>query len=102
MDDVKSQMEGVSRTYTELANKMADKCGVQNLFGMNHKIRQALGIISIGEGATQGNPHPCPKAGEGGPERSRRSDLAYLQLVFSNSIREHITLAGAAASAAAG
>ncbi len=49
MDDVKNQMEGVTRTYTELDNKMADKGGVQNLFGMNRKIRQALESISIGE-----------------------------------------------------
>ena len=60
MGDVKNQMEGVTRTYTELDNKMADKGGVENLIGMNHKIRQALEIISIGEGTTHGNPHPCP------------------------------------------
>ena len=49
MDDLKNQMEGVTRTYTELDNKMADKGGVQNLFGMNRKIRQVLESISIGE-----------------------------------------------------
>lgn len=49
MDDVKNQMEGVTRTYTELDNKMADKGGVQNLFGMNRKIRQALESITLGE-----------------------------------------------------
>ena len=49
MDDVKNQIEGVTRTYTELDNKIADKGGVQNLFGMNRKIRQALESISIGE-----------------------------------------------------
>ena len=49
MDDVKNQMEGVTRTYTELDKKIADKGGVQNLFGMNRKIRQALESISIGE-----------------------------------------------------
>ena len=49
MDDVKNQMEGVTRTYTELDNKMADKGGVQNLFGMNRKVRQALESITIGE-----------------------------------------------------
>ena len=49
MDDVKNQMEGVTRTYTELDNKMADRGGVQNLFGMNRKIRQALESITIGE-----------------------------------------------------
>jgi len=49
MDDVKNQMEGVTRTYTELDNKMADKGGVQNLFGMNRKIREALESITLGE-----------------------------------------------------
>ena len=37
MDDVKSQMEGVSRVYNELDNKVSDQGGVQNLFGMNAK-----------------------------------------------------------------
>lgn len=49
MDDVKNQMEGVTRTYLELDNKIADKGGVQNLFGMNRKLRQALDSITIGE-----------------------------------------------------
>ena len=49
MDDVKSQMEGVTRVYVELDNKISDKGGVQNLFGMNRKIREALETISIGE-----------------------------------------------------
>ena len=49
MDDVKSQMEGVTRVYVELDNKISDKGGVQNLFGMNRKIREALETISIAE-----------------------------------------------------
>ena len=49
MDDLKSQMEGVSRVYIELDGKISDKGGMQNLFGMNRKIRQALESISIGE-----------------------------------------------------
>ncbi|MSP38346.1 MAG: hypothetical protein EXR70_07635 [Deltaproteobacteria bacterium] len=49
MDDLKNQMESVTRTYTEFDNKIADKGGAQNLFGMNRKIRQALEAISIGE-----------------------------------------------------
>ncbi len=49
MDDVKNQMEGLTRSYTELDNKMVDKGGVQNLFGMNRKLRQALESITIGE-----------------------------------------------------
>jgi hypothetical protein len=46
VDDVKSQMEGVTRVYVELDNKISDKGGVQNLFGMNRKIREALETIS--------------------------------------------------------
>ena len=49
MDELKSQMEGVTRVYIELDNKISDKGGVQNLFGMNRKIRQALESITIGE-----------------------------------------------------
>jgi hypothetical protein len=49
VDDVKGQMEGVTRVYTELDNKISDKGGVQNLFGMNRKIRQALETITLGE-----------------------------------------------------
>lgn len=49
VDDVKSQMEGVTRVYNELDNKISENGGVQNLFGMNRKIRQALESISIGE-----------------------------------------------------
>ena len=48
MDDVKSQMEGVTRVYNELDDKISDG-GVQSLFGMNRKIRQALESISLGE-----------------------------------------------------
>ena len=49
MEDVKGQMEGVTRVYQELDQKISDKGGVQNLFGMNRKIRQALETISLGE-----------------------------------------------------
>ncbi len=42
MDDVKSQMEGVTRIYQQLDEKITDHGGVQNLFGINRKIRQAL------------------------------------------------------------
>ncbi len=49
MDDVKGQMEGVTRVYQQLDQKISDKGGVQNLFGMNRKIRQALESISLGE-----------------------------------------------------
>ena len=49
MDELKSQMEGVTRVYIELDNKISDKGGVQNLFCMNRKIRQALESITIDE-----------------------------------------------------
>lgn len=49
MDDVKSQMEGVTRVYQQLDAKISENGGVQNLFGMHRKIRQALESITIGE-----------------------------------------------------
>jgi len=49
VDDVKSQMEGVTRVYQQLDAKISDNGGVQNLFGMNRKIRQALESITLGE-----------------------------------------------------
>ena len=49
MDDVKSQMEGVTRVYAQLDEKISENGGVENLFGMNRRIRQALESISIGE-----------------------------------------------------
>lgn len=49
MDDVKSQMEGVTRVYAQLDDKISENGGVQNLFGMNRRIRQVLETISLGE-----------------------------------------------------
>ena len=49
MDDVKSQMEGVTRVYQQLDEKITDHGGVQNLFGINRKIRLALESITIGD-----------------------------------------------------
>ncbi|HEU4345528.1 MAG TPA: hypothetical protein VFU31_28600 [Candidatus Binatia bacterium] len=49
MDDVKSQMDGVTRLYLELDDKISANGGAQNLFGMNRKIREALESISMGE-----------------------------------------------------
>ncbi len=49
MDDVKSQMESVTRLYQQLDEKITDDGGMQNLFGMNRKIRQALESITIGD-----------------------------------------------------
>jgi FtsZ-binding cell division protein ZapB len=49
VDDLKGQMEGVTRLYQQLDEKISPNGGVQNLFGMNRKIRQALETITIGE-----------------------------------------------------
>lgn len=49
MEELKNQMEGVTRIYQQLDEKISPNGGVQNLFGMNRKIRQALETISIGE-----------------------------------------------------
>jgi hypothetical protein len=49
VDDVKSQMESVTRLYQQLDEKITDDGGMQNLFGMNRKIRQALESITIGD-----------------------------------------------------
>src|ERR1043166_748343 len=49
VDDVKSQMEGVTRLYQQLDEKITNDGGMQNLLGMNRKIREALEAISIGE-----------------------------------------------------
>jgi hypothetical protein len=42
-------MEGVTRVYQQLDEKITDHGGVQNLFGINRKIRQALESITIGD-----------------------------------------------------
>jgi hypothetical protein len=49
VDDVKSQMEGVTRVYQQLDEKFSEDGGVQNLFGLNRKIRQSLEHITIGD-----------------------------------------------------
>jgi hypothetical protein len=42
-------MEGLARVYQQLDEKITDHGGIQNLFGINRKIRQALESISIGD-----------------------------------------------------
>jgi len=42
-------MEVVTRLYQQLDEKITDNGGMQNLFGMNRKIRQALETITIGD-----------------------------------------------------
>jgi hypothetical protein len=49
MDELKNQMETVARIYQQLDEKITEHGGVQNLFGINRKIRQALETISFEE-----------------------------------------------------
>jgi len=49
MDDVRNQIESVTRSYLELDRKISDNGGAQNLFGMSRKIRQSLETITLGE-----------------------------------------------------
>jgi cob(I)alamin adenosyltransferase len=49
MDEVKSQIESVTRSYMELDRKISDSGGAQNLFGMSRKIRQSLEVVTLGE-----------------------------------------------------
>jgi hypothetical protein len=49
MDELKNQMETVARIYQQLDEKITEHGGVQNLFGINRKIRQALETISFAE-----------------------------------------------------
>jgi hypothetical protein len=42
-------MEGVTRVYQQLDEKFTEDGGVQNLFGLNRKIRQCLEHITIGD-----------------------------------------------------
>ncbi len=49
MDEVKNQMENVTRLYFDIDTKISDHGGVQNLFGLNRKIRETLESISMGE-----------------------------------------------------
>jgi hypothetical protein len=42
-------MEVVTRLYQQLDEKITNDGGMQNLFGMNRKIRQALDSIPIGD-----------------------------------------------------
>ena len=49
MDEVKNQMEAVTRLYFDLDSKISDRGGVQSLFGLNRKIRETLESVSMGE-----------------------------------------------------
>jgi hypothetical protein len=49
VDEVKNQMENVTRLYFDIDTKISDHGGVQNLFGLNRKIRETLESISMGE-----------------------------------------------------
>jgi hypothetical protein len=49
VEELKSQMDGVTRLYQQLDEKISPNGGVQNLFGMNRKIREALETITMSE-----------------------------------------------------
>jgi FtsZ-binding cell division protein ZapB len=49
MEDLKNQMDGITHLYQQLDQKISTNGGVQNLFGLNRKIREALETITIGE-----------------------------------------------------
>lgn len=49
MDDTTSQIEGVSRLYQQLDEKIAERGGLGNLFGLRRKIRESLDGVTINE-----------------------------------------------------
>jgi hypothetical protein len=49
VEELKGQMEGLTRLYQQLDQKISPAGGVQNLFGLNRKIREVLQTITIAE-----------------------------------------------------
>ena len=49
MDDFKGHIEGVSRLYQQLDEKISAKGGLENLFGLHGKLRESLEAISPSE-----------------------------------------------------
>jgi hypothetical protein len=49
VEELKSQMEGVTRIYQQLDEKVSPNGGVQSLFSMNRRLREVLQTITIGE-----------------------------------------------------
>lgn len=49
MDDMKGPIEGVSRLYQQLDEKISESGGLGNLFGLHRKFRDALEAISVSE-----------------------------------------------------
>lgn len=49
MDDMTGQIEGVGRLYQQLDEKINEKGGLGNLFGLRRKMRETLEGISISE-----------------------------------------------------
>ena len=49
MDDVRGHLDGVGRLYEQVDEKIAEKGGLGNLFGMNSKLRDSMAGISSGD-----------------------------------------------------
>lgn len=49
MDEIKEHMDGVGRLYQQLDEKISDKGGLGNLFGLHGKLRESLEAISPSE-----------------------------------------------------
>ncbi len=43
------QFDGLSHLYQELDNKISDKGGLENLFGLHGRLRESLEAVSTGE-----------------------------------------------------
>src|SRR5262245_48981550 len=49
MDDVKGTIEGVSRLYQQLDEKISENGGLGNLFGLHRRFRDTLEAVSVSE-----------------------------------------------------
>jgi hypothetical protein len=49
VDDFKGHFEGVGRLYQQIDEKISEKGGLMNLFGLHSKLRESLEVITAGE-----------------------------------------------------
>lgn len=49
MDDFKGHLDGVGRLYQQIDQKISEKGGLGNLFGLHAKIRESLELINPSE-----------------------------------------------------
>jgi hypothetical protein len=49
VDDFKGHFEGVGRLYQQIDEKISEKGGLMNLFGLHGKLRESLEAITAGE-----------------------------------------------------